>query len=60
MKRRRFIILPGGAVAWPLAAIALIAINSFLIAAPAAAQTVADFYRGRQIALMVGQSRRRL
>ena len=56
MKRRRFIILPGRAVAWPLAAMALIAINSVLIAAPAAAQTVADFYRGRQITLMVGSS----
>jgi len=56
MKRRQFIILPGAAAAWSLAAIALISINSFLIAAPAAAQTVADFYRGRQITLMVGSS----
>ena len=56
MKRQQFVILPGGAVAWPLAAIALISINSFLIAAPAAAQNVADFYRGRQITLMVGSS----
>jgi tripartite-type tricarboxylate transporter receptor subunit TctC len=39
-----------------MALVALVSIGSALTAPPAAAQSVADFYRGRQITFMVGSS----